>query len=232
MRANPRLAAELVARAGAPDYERWWAQVRATGYCAAPVRLAGAGWRVDPGTGEILGAYSTRVEPDGALLTACGNRRAAVCPPCSAVYRADTWQLVAAGLRGGNGLPESVGEHPRVFAMFTAPSFGAVHSARTRRGRARICRPPRAGESPHCPHGRSTSCPQVHRSGDAAIGTALCGRCFDYSGAVLFNALAPELWRRTTIYLYRALAARVGFTPTDASYSRHPVALFPSSAVR
>jgi len=50
--------------------------------------------------------------PDHALYTACGNRRATVCPSCAEIYRADTYQLVIAGLRGGKGVPESVARHP------------------------------------------------------------------------------------------------------------------------
>jgi len=44
---------------------------------------------------------------------------------------------------------------------------------------------------------------------------ALCGECYDYSGAVLFNAFAPELWRRFTIYLRRDLARAAGLTVTE-----------------
>jgi hypothetical protein len=36
--------------------------------------------------------------------------------------------------------------------------------------------------------------------------------CYDYEGAVLFNAHAPELWRRFTIYLRRDLARLAGVT--------------------
>src|SRR4029453_3055867 len=36
--------------------------------------------------------------------------------------------------------------------------------------------------------------------------------CYQYTAHVLFNALAPELWRRTTIYLPRALAHAAGLT--------------------
>ena len=58
----------------------------------------------------------------------CGDRRASVCPPCAETYRADTYQLIRAGLAGGKGVPESVAVHPCVFATFTAPSFGPVHT--------------------------------------------------------------------------------------------------------
>src|SRR5262245_18569351 len=114
---------DLVRRVGEPQrYDRWRRQAAATGFCAAPVRLVGRSDTFDPGTGELTCVYDTAAEPDGTLLVACGNRRASRCPPCSAVYRADTWQLVAAGLRGGKGVPDSVGEHPRLFVTLTAPS--------------------------------------------------------------------------------------------------------------
>ncbi len=67
--------------------------------------------------------YSTDREPDATLLKACGNRRASVCPSCSATYQADSFQLLAAGLRGGKGVPETVAAHPRLFVTFTAPSL-------------------------------------------------------------------------------------------------------------
>jgi hypothetical protein len=40
----------------------------------------------------------------------------------------------------------------------------------------------------------------------------LCPDCFDYEGAVVWNNLLGELWRRTTIYLPRKLAALIGVT--------------------
>ena len=42
----------------------------------------------------------------GAIYTPCNNRRSGVCPPCSEVYRADTYQLIRAGLSGGKAVPE------------------------------------------------------------------------------------------------------------------------------
>ena len=40
----------------------------------------------------------------------------------------------------------------------------------------------------------------------------MCLVCYDYTGAVLFNAYAPELWRRFTITLRRTLAQQAGLT--------------------
>ena len=44
------------------------------------------------------------------------------------------------------------------------------------------------------------------------LGEPLCPDCYDYTGAVLFNACAPELWRRFTITLRRSLARLAGLT--------------------
>ena len=40
----------------------------------------------------------------------------------------------------------------------------------------------------------------------------MCGDCYDYTAAVLFNAWAGKLWRRFTTYLPRHLARRLGIT--------------------
>jgi hypothetical protein len=42
------------------------------------------------------------------------------------------------------------------------------------------------------------------------LGEPLCEACYDAPAQVLWNALAPELWRRTTIALQRALAREIG----------------------
>jgi Replication initiator protein, pSAM2 len=205
---------QLIARAADRDgFERWMRQVEHAGHCARPVRLVGQVDEVDQGTGEVRESFSTDDEPDGILLKACGNRRSSRCPSCSEVYRADAWQLIAAGLRGGKGLPESVTNHPRLFVTFTAPSFGPVHARREQHGNPLPCRPrdPRA----RCAHGKPVGCWRRHEPGEDTLGTPLCAQCFDYEAAVLWNALAPELWRRTTIYLRRALARRAGMSGAD-----------------
>jgi hypothetical protein len=40
----------------------------------------------------------------------------------------------------------------------------------------------------------------------------LCPECFDYEHAVLWNAMAPELWRRTAIQIPRELARLTGIS--------------------
>jgi len=89
------------------------------------VRSAGLAGRIeqaDKRTGEVREAYSTEHEPGGVLLKACGNRRASVCPACAETYRRDAWHLIAAGLRGGKGIPETVSEHPRLFLTSRRPA--------------------------------------------------------------------------------------------------------------
>src|SRR5918998_6660206 len=129
---DPAVVQGLVARAGDPKRERWLDQVRRTGACRHPIRLQGVIRRGD----QVV--YSTAKEPDRALLVRCGNRRAERCPSCAYEYAGDMYQLVYAGLAGGRkGVPESVAEHPLVFATLTAPSFGRVHA---RRDDDRACR--------------------------------------------------------------------------------------------
>jgi hypothetical protein len=141
------------------------------------------------------------------LLKACGTRRESRCPSCAATYRADAYQLLAAGLKGGKGVPETVTEHPRLFVTFTAPSFGRVH---TRKAQGRLvlpCHPHRQGA--RCPHGVRDGCWHRHGEDDPRLGEPLCPACYNAQAQVLWNALAPELWRRTTIAIQRALGRLV-----------------------
>jgi hypothetical protein len=205
------LLREVIDRAGDPErYERWLELVKHARYCRRPIRLRGGIQEIDLSTGQTRSRYSTSDEPEGVLLKACGNRRAAACPPCSAVYKADAWQLVAAGLKGGKGVPETVAMHPMVFATFTAPSFGPVHTSADPNNAHALCRRRRADE--RCRHGRAAGCWQRHDDDDPTLGDPICPDCFDYTGVIVWNAVAPELWRRTTIYLWRALARTMGMT--------------------
>jgi hypothetical protein len=184
--------------------------VRHLGGCLQPVLLRGRVDHIDGATGELLHRYTTVHEPGGVLPIACKTRRASQCPPCAGVYRADTYQLIRAGLTGGKGIPATVANHPCVFATLTAPSFGPVHAHRERDDKVLACRPRR--NSQPCPHGIRLSCSKKHTRDDAQLGEPLCLDCYDYTGSVLFNASAPELWRRFTITLRRALARQAGLT--------------------
>jgi hypothetical protein len=205
----PGVLGEVVDRA-AHSYERWAELVAQAGYCHHPIRLAGRVEHADRTTGEVRTVYDSGREPDGLLLKACGTRRESRCPSCAATYRADAYQLLAAGLKGGKGIPETVSGHPRLFVTFTAPSFGQVH---TRKAQGRLvlpCHPHRQGA--RCPHGLRDGCWHRHDEDDPRLGEPLCPRCYDAEAQVLWNALAPELWRRTRIYLERALARQLGLS--------------------
>ncbi len=184
--------------------------IRYPGGCLQPVLLRGRVDHIDGTTGELLHRYTTVHEPGGVLPIACKTRRASRCLPCAEVYRADTYQLIRAGLSGGKGVPDAVHTHPCVFTTLTAPSFGTVHLHRERDGRVLRCRPRRRGGT--CPHGNPMSCSDKHTRDDPRLGEPLCPDCYDYTGAVLFNACAPELWRRFTITLRRTLAREAGLT--------------------
>jgi hypothetical protein len=116
-------------------------------------------------------------------------------------------------LKGGKGVPETVAEHPRLFVTFTAPTFGRVH---TRKAQGRLvlpCHPHRQGA--RCPHGLRAGCWHRHDEDAPQLGEPLCPGCYDAPAQVLWNALAPELWRRTTITLQRALAHLVGLQEAE-----------------
>ncbi len=206
--------AGVVARAGdRAEYERWAEQVAGAGYCRRPVRLSGEVEHVDTSSGELRDSYSTDVEPDGVILKACGTRRASRCEPCARTYRYNAYHLIGAGLRGGKGVPETVSRHPFVFVTFTAPSFGRVHVRREQADTVYPCHAGRLGE--RCEHGRRLGCWHRHEEGDRALGLPLCLDCYDYEAAVIWNALAPELWRRTTISIARALARLAGMPRSE-----------------
>ncbi len=199
---------DVVARLRAPGgFEAFAERVRQAGCCRRPVRLSGRVTTTGP-TGQPVVLFDTAALPDRVLLKACGTRRETLCPPCAAVYRGDAFALVVAGLRGGKGIPDDITSHPAVLATFTAPSFGPVHRWRS----DGTCHP--AGH--RCPHGTTLVCGRRHADSDPVVGQPLCPACYDYEGAVLFNAGVSELWRRTTIYALRELGRLAGLSVRQA----------------
>ena len=98
---------------------------------------------------------------------------------------------MAAGIRGGKGVSPGVVEHPQLFVTLTAPSFGPVHrGAIAPRIAGGPCRPRRSGGRVPARACRS-SCTVRHGDGDPCSGEPLCPECFDYRGAVLWNAHVP-----------------------------------------
>ena len=196
---SEELYGDLVAVASQPDFAEWRAMVRSTCGCAEPIHLYGESMTVHAGTGEVLVSRSA-----GKLLVACGNRRKTRCPSCSEVYRADTFQLIKAGLVGGKDVPDTVAHHAKVFATFTAPSFGPVHHRVIRDGRVQRCHP----------HGPDR-CRLRHRPDDPVLGQPLDPDHYDYVGAVIWNALSTRLWART-VQLVNRHAARLLNIPQRA----------------
>jgi hypothetical protein len=202
---GPEAAADDTTAATHADFRAWEHQLTADDVCAHPVHLFKRTDMLDTATGELAPLYET-------VPVACGNRREAVCPSCSQVYKRDARQLVRAGLVGGKGIPDTITAHPCVFATLTAPSFGPVHSRRMRGKTVLPCRPRRDANARRCPHGRDISCPTRHAETDPRLGQPMCPDCYDYTTAVLFNAHAADLWRRFTTYLPRHLARILGVT--------------------
>ena len=185
------------------------------GYCSHPVKLSGSSMTVDTTTGEVVSEYHSVDAPMGVLYRPCGNRREDVCPACSRVYARDTFAMIRSGLLGGKTVPETVAGNPLVFATLTAPSFGHVHGVRPKNGHKAggTCRPYDRAKT--CPHGRSKSCMRAHTETDQAVGSPLCWDCYDWTTAVVWQWHAPELWRRFTIALRRALAGYLGLTDAE-----------------
>ncbi|GAA3220929.1 replication initiator [Nonomuraea helvata] len=210
---DPHVLKGLITRLNAPDFDRWADQIHATGGCRQPIHLRGKVEHWDTATGTLLHRYTTRNEPDGVLRLPCKTRRASRCPACAEVYRADTYHLIRAGLIGGKDVPETVTSHPTLFVTLTAPSFGAVHSRKETNGKALPCHARR--DAATCPHGKVISCTAKHNSDGKRLGEPLCPDCYDYSGSVLFNALAPLLWKRFADSLRRHLAKLGGLALKD-----------------
>ena len=208
-----RTVRDVINRAACGDYPGWLDHVRAAP--AVPDRSGSPArsTRSTPPPGRSSRSTDTATMPDGVIYKACGNRRATVCPSCSTVYQYDAYQLLRAGLAGGKTIPDTVSSHPAVFATFTAPSFGTVHSrvvtTHTCRDRTRCrCRPqPCHIRRNHgtCQHGQPAVCFTRHRADDPLLGEPLCLDCYDHDHQVVWNLHAGELWRRTKQAIERHL---------------------------
>ena len=187
-------------------YPTSWRKERAAGGVRIPYRLRGYVLRGNDG--RVV--FSSQAFPDNVVLKACGSRSELRCPSCATLYRGDARHLLRAGLEGGKGVDEAVAEHPAVFLTLTAPGFGLVHRQSTP-----ACHS--TNRRARCPHGFQLTCQIRHGRSDESVGTPLCPRCYDYTGAVLHNARSAELWRRTTIYVARQLAISLGISRTECS---------------
>ena len=205
-----RAERQVTGMLGSDDLDAFSEALSRVGNCAHPIKLVGRSESVDRTTGEIVSTYASEDEPLGVTHVRCGNRRASVCPSCSREYAADMFHLIRAGAVGGKTVPESVAENPLVFATVTAPSFGIVHGSRDH---GRRCHPATRGPSV-CSHGRSRTCHAAHGDDDKLLGQPLCRDCYDYASHVVWQYLAPDLWRRFTITLRRLVAKALGVPAT------------------
>ena len=214
-RHSHRYTADTALDRARDDYFTWLDHIWPAAGCSHPVRLIGDIKTVNPHTGEVLSTITTTGMPDNVIYKACGNRRHAACPSCAETYRRDAYHVIRSGLIGGKGVPETVVTHPAVFATFTAPSFGEVHSRTirehtcTERSRC-TCRPEpcHARRDPvTCPHACTLVCFARHERDDSRLGQPLCPSCYDYAAHVVWNNAAGELWRRTKQAIERQLAS-------------------------
>ena len=197
---------EVLKRAADPDeWERFERQLRSNGYCRQPDSPPRAGRfarRDDRGGSGLLlhrprarrnAAEVLRQPPRGRLpvLRADLPRRRL---PARRQRDARRQRRARDGRRAPAGLPDADGAELRA---------GALASRRRRQGSA-LPAAARAARSARtaCRSRATTSTTRTTR----AWASRSARECFDYEHAVLWNALAPELWRRTAIQLPRELA--------------------------
>jgi hypothetical protein len=120
---------QAIRRASTPGYESWWSQCASVGFCANPIHAS---------------AYDAETGRRMAVMLRCGNRRAAICPSCSDLYAADTWQLVHAGASGGHhDMPASTADRPAGVRHPDRPQLRCrTHTSHTRPEQTgRACHP-------------------------------------------------------------------------------------------
>ena len=141
-----------------------------------------------------LASWPRSSTPARSPAGCCSPRAATAARPSARPARPSTSGTPASSFAPGSwaakSVPESIAEHPCVFATLTAPSFGPVHARRMRGKTVLPCRPRRDPHARRCPHGRDISCARRHNPDDPRLGRPLCGDCYDYDAAVLFNAHA------------------------------------------
>jgi hypothetical protein len=129
----------------------------------------------DPATGEVITTMDSSELPGGYIEIPCGNRREAICPPCARLYRGDTYQVLAAGLRGGHGIPRDRRQPPRRVRHVNRAVFRAgaptPRQARTRPGAGHAATARPASMSWPCRAGSATTT-ATPRSASRCAGSA------------------------------------------------------------
>ncbi|EUA42073.1 putative replication initiator protein [Mycobacterium xenopi 4042] len=113
--------------------------------------------------------------------------------------------------------PRSRGGPPAGVRHADRTQLRPVHTtARAGDKRLRVCRDHHGpGGYRRCPHGKPLWCSTTHGEGDIHVGQPICADCYDYTGHVLFTWHMPELWRRFTITLRRALRRELRASGAD-----------------
>ena len=199
------------------DHDRWMSHVAGAAGCSHPIRLVGSVTHVEAATGRITRDVHTTEMPDGVLYTPCGNRRATVCPSCAETYRADTYQLVPAGLVGGKGVP-AIGRRAPVRVPHRHRPLASARSTphRTDRAGRTLARAAPAATSSTARTASRWPASTRHADDAPELGRPLCLDCYDHPAQAVWNLHAGELWRRTMI------AARRGITALE---KRHRIKL-------
>ncbi|MEU6137332.1 replication initiator [Nocardioides sp. NPDC047086] len=218
---TPDQATSMLARWRDGTFDAFAETLASVNNCAHPIRLTGSSETYDLASGDLVGTYASANAPLGVLFRPCGNRRAEVCPACSRTYARDTFAMINAGLVGGKTIPATVADNPLLFATFTAPSFGPVHTHFKNGSR---CHPRNRDRGARCEHGRPISCMARHAEDDSIVGAPFCSECHDTDSAIIWQWHAPELWRRLTIELRRAVARALGVT--ESALKKHAAVQF------
>ncbi len=182
--------------------------IRRAGRCLQPVLLRGRVDYIDGGTGELVHRYTTVHEPGGVLPIACKTRRASRCPPCAEVYRADTYQLIRAGLTAARASPPPSPTTPACSSP-DRPSFGPVHAVGRRTAgcwlaaRAGKIRPARTASA--CLAPRSMT-------GMKPAGRAAVPRLLQLHRGGPVQRLRPRTVAPVHYHLCRTLARQAGLT--------------------
>jgi len=90
------------------------------------------------------------------------------------------------------------------------PSFGPVHTIKNRGECVGHSRTTRSISGELCAHGRPRICGVRHEETSSELGRPLCSECFDYEGAILWNAHSSKLWNNTIQVIRRSLAEAGG----------------------
>ena len=142
-----------------------------------------------------------------------GSRAGTAAPPPAS--RAAAGTRVTPGSWSPPAWPAARASPPRSPST-RAPSPPSPHprSDRSTGSGRRACAVPAATSPSARTAGRCGATPATDED-DRRLGTPLCVDCYDYTGHVVWQWHAPELWRRFNITLQRTLARHCGLTVTE-----------------